>query len=100
MSSGGKLAPSIHGVNQFFAANEALAIAAPDTPASANEATWRNAMERADVWTSKRICVRISGTQPQTRMDTGLHAPRMVRLHAFAAQARRMEIERRGAEQA
>jgi hypothetical protein len=43
MSSGGKLAPRNHGVNRFFAANEALAIAASGSPRQPNGA-WR--MER------------------------------------------------------
>jgi hypothetical protein len=49
MSSGGKLAPSKHGVNQFFAANEALAIAVAAMRRSRNCAHHRDANATKDV---------------------------------------------------
>jgi hypothetical protein len=55
MSSGGKLAPRKHGVNQFFAANEALAIAAPAIPWRRNRASHHGTTSSKDVWTSKQI---------------------------------------------
>jgi hypothetical protein len=49
MSSGGKLAPRKHAVNQFFATNEALAIAMPAIPRRRNSAGPNDAIPLKDV---------------------------------------------------
>lgn len=49
MSSGGKLAPRKHGVNQFFATNEALAIAMPTILRRRNSARSHDAIPLKDV---------------------------------------------------
>jgi hypothetical protein len=49
MSSGGKLAPRKHAVNQFFATNETLAIAMPAIPRRRNSAGPNDAIPLKDV---------------------------------------------------
>jgi len=85
MSSGGKLAPSNHAVNRFFAANEALAIACA-APAGPAACTFPSGLAR--VKGRLDVHMKIFHATPmhaQTRKNTGLRGRQASRDGEFGA---------------
>ncbi|HEX7370534.1 MAG TPA: hypothetical protein VF284_09690, partial [Rhodanobacteraceae bacterium] len=70
MSSCGKLAPRNHGVNRFFAANEALALART-TMGAANGNLMADHARRLDVYSLRPWLFDVIA---QTRVGIGFHA--------------------------